>query len=140
MYIGPSETGKTTVLKQLKLLYGRKGLDSERQTYRRVVHLNAMKAIQALAEGLEQAHIPLEHPENEVHLETVLRLEATLKRYSITSIGFTNPAIPRKITDAKAETDMFVEMVPAIKALWADAGIQQTYKTCTQIAIQDSAK
>ncbi|KAG0068556.1 guanine nucleotide-binding protein subunit alpha, partial [Podila epicladia] len=136
----PSETGKTTVLKQLKLLYGRKGLDSERQTYRRVVHLNAMKAIQALAEGLEQAHIPLEHPENEVHLETVLRLEATLKRYSITSIGFTNPAIPRKITDAKAETDMFVEMVPAIKALWADAGIQQTYRTCTQIAIQDSAK
>ncbi|KAF9314902.1 guanine nucleotide-binding protein subunit alpha [Podila horticola] len=140
LILGPSETGKTTVLKQLKLLYGRKGLDSERQTYRRVVHLNAMKAIQALAEGLEQAHIPLEHPENEVHLETVLRLEATLKRYSITSIGFTNPAIPRKITDAKAETDMFVEMVPAIKALWADAGIQQTYKTCTQIAIQDSAK
>jgi hypothetical protein len=138
--LGPSETGKTTVLKQLKLLYGRKGLDSERQTYRRVVHLNAMKAIQALAEGLEQAHIPLEHSENEVHLEMVLRLEATLKRYSITSIGFTNPAIPRKITDAKAEMDMFVEMVPAIKALWADAGIQQTYKTCTQISIQDSAK
>ncbi|KAG0025029.1 guanine nucleotide-binding protein subunit alpha [Podila clonocystis] len=140
LILGPSETGKTTVLKQLKLLYGRKGLDSERQTYRRVVHLNAMKAIQALAEGLELAHIPLEHSENEVHLETVLRLEATLKRYSITSVGFTNPAIPRKITDAKAETDMFVEMVPAIKALWADAGIQQTYKTCTQIAIQDSAK
>ncbi|KAG0363513.1 guanine nucleotide-binding protein subunit alpha [Podila minutissima] len=140
LILGPSETGKTTVLKQLKLLYGRKGLDSERQTYRRVVHLNAMKAILALAEGLEQAHIPLEHPENEEHLETVLRLEATLKRYSITSIGFTNPAIPRKITDAKAETDMFVEMVPAIKALWADAGIQQTYRTCTQIAIQDSAK
>ncbi|KAF9337795.1 guanine nucleotide-binding protein subunit alpha [Podila minutissima] len=140
LILGPSETGKTTVLKQLKLLYGRKGLDSERQTYRRVVHLNAMKAILALAEGLEQAHIPLEYPKNEEHLETVLRLEATLKRYSITSIGFTNPAIPRKITDAKAETDMFVEMVPAIKALWADAGIQQTYRTCTQIAIQDSAK
>ncbi|KAF9217186.1 guanine nucleotide-binding protein subunit alpha [Podila verticillata] len=140
LILGPSETGKTTVLKQLKLLYGRKGLDSERQTYRRVVHLNAMKAIQALAEGLEQAHIPLEHSENEVHLETVLRLEATLKRYSITSIGFDNPAVPRKITDAKAETDMFVELVPAIKALWADDGIQQTYKTCTQISIQDSAK
>lgn len=128
------------MLKQLKLLYSRKGLDAERQTYRRVVHLNAMKAIQALSYGLQRSNIPLEHAENIAHLETVMRLETTLKRYSITSIGFTNPAIPRKITDAKAETDMFVDLVPAIKALWADAGIQQTYKTCTQISIQDSAK
>lgn len=137
--IGPSETGKTTVLKQLKLLYGRRGLDSERQTFRRIVHLNVMKAMQTLVNGMEAAHIPLEKHENEQHLETVLRLESLLKRYSITSIGFTNPAIPRKITDAKAETDLFEEMVPAIGALWADAGIQKTYRTCSQLNIQDSA-
>ncbi|KAG0249923.1 guanine nucleotide-binding protein subunit alpha [Mortierella polycephala] len=140
LILGPSETGKTTVLKQLKLLYGRRGLDYERETYRRIVHLNVMKAIQTLAEALEEADISLEHPENTAHLETIMRLDATLKRFSITSIGFTNPAIPRKITDAKAETDMFTEMVPAIKALWADAGIQTIFKTCTQLCIQDSAK
>ncbi|KAF9089629.1 guanine nucleotide-binding protein subunit alpha, partial [Mortierella sp. AM989] len=140
LILGPSETGKTTVLKQLKLLYGRKGLDAERQTYRKVVHLNTMKAIQALCYGLQRANIPLEHAENIAHLETVMRLEATLKRYSITSIGFTNPAIPRKITDAKAETDMFLDMVPAIKALWADGGIQETYRTVTNLNIQDSAR
>ncbi|KAI7823776.1 guanine nucleotide binding protein, alpha subunit [Gamsiella multidivaricata] len=140
LILGPSETGKTTVLKQLKLLYGRKGLDAERQTYRRVVHLNTMKAIQALSYGLQRTNIPLEHAENIAHLETVMRLETTLKRYSITSIGFTNPAIPRKITDAKAETDMFLEMVPAIKALWADGGIQETYRTVTNLNLQDSAK
>ncbi|KAF9990098.1 guanine nucleotide-binding protein subunit alpha [Mortierella antarctica] len=140
LILGPSETGKTTVLKQLKLLYGRKGLDAERQTYRRVVHLNAMKAIQALSYGLQRANIPLEHAENIAHLETVMRLETTLKRYSITSIGFTNPAIPRKITDAKAETDMFLEMVPAIKALWADGGIQETFRTGSNLNLQDSAK
>lgn len=138
--LGPSETGKTTVLKQLKLLYGRKGLDVERQTYRRVVHLNAMKAIQALSYGLQKCNIPLEKSENIVHLETVMRLETTLKRYSITSIGFTNPAIPRKITDAKAETDMFLDMVPAIKALWADDGIQECYRVGTNINLQDSAQ
>ncbi|KAG0276477.1 guanine nucleotide-binding protein subunit alpha [Linnemannia exigua] len=140
LILGPSETGKTTVLKQLKLLYGRKGLDVERQTYRRVVHLNAMKAIQALSYGLQKCNIPLEKPENIVHLETVMRLETTLKRYSITSIGFTNPAIPRKITDAKAETDMFLDMVPAIKALWADTGIQECYRVGTNINLQDSAQ
>ncbi|GJJ75581.1 hypothetical protein EMPS_07939 [Entomortierella parvispora] len=140
LILGPSETGKTTVLKQLKLLYGRKGLDAERQTYRRVVHLNAMKAIQALSYGLQRSNIPLEHPENIAHLETVMRLETTLKRYSITSLGFTNPAIPRKITDAKAETDMFLEMVPAIKALWNDEGIKQTFRTGGSLNLQDSAK
>ncbi|KAF9421952.1 hypothetical protein BGZ76_003909, partial [Entomortierella beljakovae] len=140
LILGPSETGKTTVLKQLKLLYGRKGLDQERQTYRRIVHLNIMKAIQALCYGLQRANIPLQHAENIAHLETVMRLEATLKRYSITSIGFTNPAIPRKITDAKAETDMFLEMVPAITSLWADGGIQETYRTVLNLNIQDSAR
>ncbi|KAK3813531.1 MAG: guanine nucleotide-binding protein subunit alpha, partial [Linnemannia elongata] len=109
--IGPSETGKTTVLKQLKLLYGRKGLDVERQTYRRVVHLNVMKAIQGLVEGMEQANIQLGNPENAVHVETV-----------------------------RPETDMFADMVPAIKSLWADSGIQKTFDTCTQLSIQDSAK
>ncbi|KAF8911814.1 hypothetical protein BGZ58_005829, partial [Dissophora ornata] len=99
-----------------------------------------MKAIQALSYGLQRANIPLQHAENIVHLETVMRLEATLKRYSITSIGFTNPAIPRKITDAKAETDMFLEMVPAIKALWADSGIQETYRTESNLSLQDSAR
>ncbi|KAF9997911.1 guanine nucleotide-binding protein subunit alpha [Entomortierella chlamydospora] len=140
LILGPSETGKTTVLKQLKLLYGRKGLDAERQTYRRVVHLNIMKAIQSLCYGLQRANIPLEHAENIAHLETVMRLEATLKRYSITSIGFTNPAIPRKITDAKAETDMFLDMVPAIRALWADGGIQETFRTGANLNLQDSAR
>ncbi|KAG0209141.1 guanine nucleotide-binding protein subunit alpha [Mortierella sp. GBA30] len=140
LILGPAETGKTTVLKQLKLLYSRKGLDAERETYRRIVHLNVMKAIQALVQGLEEANVPLEDPANIPHLEMVSHLESTLKRYSITSIGFTNPAIPRKITDAKAETDMFAGMAPAIKALWADGGVQKIYHTYTQLNIQDSAK
>ncbi|KAG0369024.1 guanine nucleotide-binding protein subunit alpha [Gamsiella multidivaricata] len=140
LILGPSETGKTTVLKQLKLLYGTRGLDAERQTYRRVVYLNVMRAIQAIVVGLKLANIELEKPENVDHLEVLSRLEPTLKRYSISELGYTNPAIPRKITDAKAETDMFAEMVPAIKALWSDAGIQTTFTTCTQLNIQDSAK
>ncbi|KAF9943333.1 guanine nucleotide-binding protein subunit alpha [Mortierella alpina] len=142
LILGPAETGKTTVLKQLKLLYGRKGLDAERETYRRIVHLNVMKAIQALIEGLEETNIPLEDPANIPHLDMVAdHIESALKKYSVTSIhGFTNPAIPRKITDAKAETDMFAEMAPAIKALWADGSIQKIFHTCTQLKIQDSAK
>ncbi|KAF9912213.1 guanine nucleotide-binding protein subunit alpha [Lobosporangium transversale] len=140
LILGPSETGKTTVLKQLKLLYGQKGLDPERQTYRRVVHLNIMKAMQALVDGLQQHSIPLGDPQNAEHLAIMSRLEPTVKRYSISSIAYSNPAVPRKITDAKAETDMFLELVPSIKALWADSGIQHTYYNITQLNIQDSAK
>ncbi|ORZ08819.1 putative guanine nucleotide-binding protein alpha-1 subunit [Lobosporangium transversale] len=116
LILGPSETGKTTVLKQLKLLYGQKGLDPERQTYRRVVHLNIMKAMQALVDGLQQHSIPLGDPQNAEHLAIMSRLEPT------------------------AETDMFLELVPSIKALWADSGIQHTYYNITQLNIQDSAK
>ncbi|KAF9343910.1 guanine nucleotide-binding protein subunit alpha, partial [Mortierella sp. AD094] len=136
----PSETGKTTVLKQLKLLYGKKGLDLERQTYRRVVHLNVMKAMQGLLEGMQRSRIPLANPDNLEHLEILSELEPALKRYSISSIDHINLAIDRKITEAKAETDMFLELVPSIKALWEDAGIQTTYNKVLQLNIQDSAK
>ncbi|KAK3825517.1 MAG: G-protein alpha subunit Cga2 [Benniella sp.] len=113
--LGPSETGKTTVLKQLKLMYGIKGLETERQTYRRVVHLNVMRAIQALMEGLQDANIPLEKEENVHNLEI--------------------------LSDSlEAESDMFTDVVPVIKALWADAGIQTTFQTITHLHIQDSAK
>ncbi|KAF9425659.1 guanine nucleotide-binding protein subunit alpha [Entomortierella beljakovae] len=141
LILGPSETGKTTVLKQLKLLYGKKGLESERQTYRRVVHLNVMKAMQGLVEGLHATNTPLGNPENEEHVEILSELESTLKRYSISAVNQINPAIPRKITEAKAESDMFLELVPSIKALWADSGIQSTYnKGGILLNIQDSAK
>ncbi|KAF9101555.1 guanine nucleotide-binding protein subunit alpha [Mortierella sp. AM989] len=140
LILGPSETGKTTVLKQLKLLYGKKGLELERQTYRRVVHLNVMKAMQGLIEAMQCSNIPLADPNNLEHLETLSELDLILKKYTISSVGISNPAIPRKITDAKAETDMFLELVPSIKALWADAGIQTTYNESIQLNIQDSAK
>ncbi|KAF9200442.1 guanine nucleotide-binding protein subunit alpha, partial [Haplosporangium sp. Z 27] len=138
----PSETGKTTVLKQLKLLYGKKGLDLERQTYRRVVHLNIMKAMQGLLEGRQRSNIPLANPENLAHLEILSELDVALKRYSVASSTdqIINPVIPRKITEAKAETDMFLELVPSIKALWSDAGIQKTYNNDMQLNIQDSAR
>jgi len=139
--LGPSETGKTTVLKQLKLMYSTKGLETERQTYRRVVHLNVMRAIQALMEGLQDANIPLEKEENVQNLEILLdSLEVLIERYLDSANNHANPAIPRKITDAKAESDMFTDVVPVIKALWADAGIQTTFQTITQLHIQDSAK
>jgi hypothetical protein len=128
------------VLKQLKLLYDMEGLDAERLTYRRVVHLNAMKAIQVLANFQRIHNIPLEHPENEEFIETIFRLEAPLKRYSITSEKCINPVMPIKITEAKAETDLFTEMVPAIKALWADQTIIQIYNTIARNHVQDSAK
>ncbi|KAF9159776.1 guanine nucleotide-binding protein subunit alpha [Mortierella sp. AD010] len=140
LILGPSETGKTTVLKQLKLLYGKKGLDLERQTYRRVVHLNVMKAMHGLLEGMHRAKIPLANPDNLEHLEILSELEPALKTFSISSADHTKLAIDRKITDAKAETDMFLELVPSIKALWEDAGIQTTYNKVLQLNIQDSAK
>lgn len=91
-------------------------------------------------DGLRDANIPLEKSENIEHLEILSDMEPTLKRYSISASTNTRLEIARKITEAKAEADMFLEMVPAIKALWADAGIQKTFHTMTHLHIQDSAK
>lgn len=48
LLLGSSESGKTTVLKQLKIIHGR-GLSKERLHYKKIVYLNVVTAIKAIA-------------------------------------------------------------------------------------------
>lgn len=48
LLLGPGESGKSTVLKQLRLLYGKRLTDSELLDYRRQVHDNIFDTIEAM--------------------------------------------------------------------------------------------
>ncbi|CAG8569030.1 31745_t:CDS:2 [Racocetra persica] len=136
LLLGSSESGKTTVLKQLKIIHG-KGLSDERQRYRRIVHLNVLTAIKALANALVTLGYTIK-PENKQHLDRIINLTTiknTLNRNSIT----VQAAIRDQQLDDNSQ-DLFMENINTVMALWNDPAIKQCYNSASEIGLQDSAK
>lgn len=67
--------------------------------------------IRVLVDAREKLHIPWGDPENQVHGETVMAFDT---RSSLMAKGM-------------VETKVFLNYLPAIRALWQDAGIQNAY-------------
>ncbi|CAG8662900.1 3649_t:CDS:2, partial [Scutellospora calospora] len=136
LLLGSSESGKTTVLKQLKIIHG-KGLSDERQRYRRIVHLNVLTAMKALTNALIALGYSIK-PENQQHLDKINNLTGvknTLNRNSIT--------FQAAIKDQQLDDDsqyLFMEHVDSIIALWKDSAIKKCYNSASEIGLQDSAK
>lgn len=75
---GNGESGKSTVIKQMKLIHASGFDNSERESFRVIVFANITLAMQILLEIIEQLNIPLEHPSYSVSIKKVI-----LKRKSI---------------------------------------------------------
>lgn len=63
---GAGESGKSTVLKQMKLIYASGFSRSEREDCRSVILSNLIHAFRVILEAMEELEIPLENPENKV--------------------------------------------------------------------------
>ncbi len=66
LLLGSADSGKTTVLKQLKILYGTGFTNEERVTMKAKVKRNLIHNMKLLVNGLEKFNIPLEKVENQV--------------------------------------------------------------------------
>jgi hypothetical protein len=133
---GSSESGKSTVLKQLKIIHG-KGLEDERSQYRRIVHLNVLTAMKALTNALTSFGYSL-HPNNSIHLEKFNRLNSVKDSLNRNSISV-QAAVKDSSLDDNAY-QLFMEHAEAIKALWKDPAIKKAYEHASEIGLQDSAK
>nr|CAG8530619.1 4848_t:CDS:10 [Entrophospora candida] len=136
LLLGSAESGKTTVLKQLKIIHG-KGLEEERQSYRKIVHLNVLTAIKLLITGLQYYEYTLK-PKNEPHLEKFLKLTSIKDSLNRDSISVQAAIKDQKLDDSAL--DSFSEYIESVKELWADDAIKKCYDHATEIGLQDSAK
>jgi GTPase SAR1 family protein len=136
LLLGSSESGKSTVLKQLKIIHG-KGLEDERSQYRRIVHLNVLTAMKALTNALTSFGYSL-HPNNSIHLEKFNRLNSVKDSLNRNSISV-QAAVKDSSLDDNAY-QLFMEHAEAIKALWKDPAIKKAYEHASEIGLQDSAK
>ncbi|GAA5804055.1 hypothetical protein HPULCUR_009541 [Helicostylum pulchrum] len=101
LLLGNGESGKSTVIKQMRLIHA-SGFDaSERESFRVIVFSNITVAMQILLEIIEQLNIPLQHENYNEYIPLFQNVEP-IKR---------NEPYPSKYLEP-------------LKLLWNDSGIQ----------------
>jgi len=113
LLLGAGESGKSTIFKQMKILYGRKPSDEEMLEAKPVVHANIVTAMRTLVKEAEN-----------LGLTESIKATDELERFEM------YPCEDEGITPGKAEV---------IKELWADPGIQQVWGRRAEFQIIESS-
>ena len=63
---GTGESGKSTFIKQMRIIHGQGYSDDDRKSFAKLVYQNIFQAMQALCRAMNDKKIDYEHPSNEV--------------------------------------------------------------------------
>ncbi|XP_067860200.1 guanine nucleotide-binding protein subunit alpha-13a isoform X2 [Heptranchias perlo] len=112
LLLGAGESGKSTFLKQMRIIHGQDFDQKAKQEFRGTIYSNILKGIRVLVDAREKLRIPWGDPSNQQNGEFLMSFDT------------------RALTGAAAglmETRVFLQYLPAIRSLWADSGIQNAY-------------
>jgi guanine nucleotide-binding protein subunit alpha len=115
---GTGDSGKSTVLKQLKLINGGGYSDEERTFFKGVIFTNIVQSMQAVLEAMDVFGIPFASP-------------ATANPHA--SLIFSQR---QKIAAQELSPDVH----RAIRTLWDDAGVRACFSRCSEFQVCDSAQ
>lgn len=116
-FIGAGESGKSTILKQMRMIHSKGFSDEERQAYKRIVTSNLVFSMKTMLEAMETLDIPLANPSNESYRDMVLNSEVQIESDELPD-----------------------DLVTAIKHLWYDRGIQEAFFRSSEYQLNDSTK
>nr|XP_055031282.1 guanine nucleotide-binding protein subunit alpha-13-like [Misgurnus anguillicaudatus] len=124
LLLGAGESGKSTLLKQMRIIYGQDFDQRAKEEFRATIYSNVIKGIRVLVDAREKLHIPWGDPDNQVHGETVMAFDT---RSSM-------------MAKEMVETKVFMNYLPSIRALWQDSGIQNAYDRRREFQLGESVK
>ncbi|CAM9249099.1 unnamed protein product [Lampetra planeri] len=116
LLLGTGESGKSTFIKQMRIIHGRGYTESDRREFTKLIHQNIVTAMQALVRAMTTLKINYGDSANEVHARHVASLDVEAVR----SLGGSE--------------------VAAIASLWADVGVVESFSRRREFQISDSAK
>ena len=105
LLLGAGESGKSTFLKQMRIIHGEDYDTSALCEFRPIVYSNILKGMKVLADARRKLGIEWGDPNNQRYARTILDFQA-----------------PQKI-----ETSLFLQYVDAVNKLWQDEGIRTSY-------------
>mmetsp|Transcript_19673 Transcript_19673/g.59582 ORF Transcript_19673/g.59582 Transcript_19673/m.59582 type:complete len:352 (-) Transcript_19673:286-1341(-) len=113
LLLGAGESGKSTIFKQMKVLYGADLTDDERRTFTAVVYSNTISSMKILVEKAK-----------EFGKDSLVEDKASFDKVDAADEG------------AVIDEDLG----NAIKSMWADPGIQATWEIRSEFQIVESVK
>ncbi|KAK5851101.1 hypothetical protein PBY51_001920 [Eleginops maclovinus] len=124
LLLGAGESGKSTFLKQMRIIHGQDFDQQAQEEFRATIYSNVIKGIRVLVDAREKLHIPWGEPDNQKHGDGVMAFDTRSAKMAI----------------GQLETSVFLRYLPAIKALWADSGIQYAYDRRREFQLGESVK
>uniref|UniRef100_A0A3Q0RR88 Guanine nucleotide binding protein (G protein), alpha 13b n=1 Tax=Amphilophus citrinellus TaxID=61819 RepID=A0A3Q0RR88_AMPCI len=111
LLLGAGESGKSTFLKQMRIIHGQDFDQHAREEFKATIYSNVIKGIRVLVDAREKLHIQWGDEDNQQHGDTMMAFDTRSS----------------KMASGQLETSVFLQYLPAIRALWADSGIQNAY-------------
>ncbi|SPN97445.1 probable G protein alpha chain [Cephalotrichum gorgonifer] len=128
LLLGAGESGKSTVLKQMKLIYSQGFSKSEKLDWKPVIFNNVVQSFQMIFEAMNEMDIAFENPENEASKPHPSRRAALLKNMAHIMVEQeTSPNAPLPI-----------DFLGPIKALWQDQGVRKAMEKGNEYALHDN--
>ena len=105
LLLGSGESGKSTFLKQMKIIHGNDFSKDERENHKSIIYGNIVKGMKVLIDARDKLNIPWGNEDNAHHAKYVLSCNN----------------VP------KISESLFLEYVESIELLWCDSGIRTAF-------------
>ncbi|KAJ3601563.1 hypothetical protein NHX12_032531 [Muraenolepis orangiensis] len=125
LLLGAGESGKSTFLKQMRIIHGQDFDQRAKEDFRATIYSNVIKGIRVLVDARDKLHIPWRDLDNQRHGQTMMAFDTR----SAMSCGH-----------GMVEAKVFQHYLPSIRAIWADQGIQQAYDRRREFQLGESVK
>ena len=105
LLLGSGESGKSTFLKQMRIIHGKDYAEDELKQFKPVIYSNLVKGMKVLIDAREKLHIPWGSEASIQHANLVFSYD----------------------NNVKLDEPVFMQYVPAMEVLWQDEGIRTAF-------------
>lgn len=105
LLLGSGESGKSTFLKQMRIIHGKDFQDDELRDYKPIIYSNIIKGMKVLVDARDKLGIPWGDDNNIQHANIVFSYDNNIK----------------------LDESVFSQYITSMHALWKDSGIQTAF-------------
>uniref|UniRef100_A0A3P9MC54 Guanine nucleotide-binding protein subunit alpha n=1 Tax=Oryzias latipes TaxID=8090 RepID=A0A3P9MC54_ORYLA len=116
LLLGTGESGKSTFIKQMRIIHGSGYTEEDKRGFTKLVYQNIFTSMQAMIHAAENLNIPYKYEENK------------------------NNALLVRDVDVEMISRFEQPYIKAIRMLWSDPGIMEAYDRRREYQLSDSTK
>ncbi|XP_073980145.1 guanine nucleotide-binding protein subunit alpha cta [Rhodnius prolixus] len=118
LLLGAGESGKSTFLKQMRIIHGIKFEPELVKEYQQVIYQNVVKGMKVLVDARNKLNIPWEHSANSENGSYILKYDNSMT----------------------LDTRLFTHYAPTLYNLWKDSGIRRAFERRREFQLSDSVQ